>query len=64
MGMFYMTQGIELGLCNNLERWDGEGDGRQAQEEGTHIYLWLIHVDVWPTKPTKFWKAIILQLKK
>ena len=21
-------------LCNNLEGWDGEGDGREVQEEG------------------------------
>ena len=34
MGMFYMTQGIELGLCNNLEGWNGEEDGREIQEEG------------------------------
>ena len=26
------------------------------------MYTWLIHVDVWQ-KPTKFCKAIILQLK-
>ena len=31
--------------------------------EGTYVYLWLIHVDIWQ-KPTKFCKAIILQLKK
>ena len=46
-------------LCNNLERWDGDEDGGA---EGTYVYLWLIHVDVWK-KPTKFCKAIILQLK-
>ena len=34
MGMFYMTQGIELGLCNNLEGWNGEGGGMEVQEEG------------------------------
>ena len=42
-----------LGLCNNQEGWDGEG---------THVYPWLIHVDVWQ-KPTQFCKSIILQLK-
>ena len=31
-------------------------------KEGTYVYLWLIHVDVWE-KPTQFCKAIILQLK-
>ena len=30
--------------------------------EGTYVYLWLIHVDIWQ-KTTKFCKAIILQLK-
>ena len=30
--------------------------------EGTQIYLWLIHVDVWQ-KPTQCCRAIILQLK-
>ena len=36
--------------------------GRQLRREGTYIYLWLIHVDVWQ-KPTQYCKAIILQLK-
>ena len=30
--------------------------------EGTWVYLWLIHVDVWQ-KPIQYCKAIILQLK-
>ena len=30
--------------------------------EGTYIYIWMTHVDVWQ-KPTQFCKAIILQLK-
>ena len=30
--------------------------------EGTYVYLWLFHVDVWQ-KPTQFCQAIILQLK-
>ena len=32
------------------------------KREGTHVSLWLIHVDVWQ-KPTHHCKAIILQLK-
>ena len=48
---------LKQGICNNLEGWDGEGDWR----EGTYIYLWLIHIDIWQ-KTTKFWKAVILQL--
>ena len=30
--------------------------------EGTYVYLWLIHADVWQ-KPTQYCKAVILQLK-
>ena len=44
-------------LCDNLEQWDGVGDGREVQDRGdiyiyiyiyihTHTYLWLIRVDV------------------
>ena len=50
-------------FCDNLEGWDGAGDGRKVQEEGDYEYLWLIRVDVWK-RPTQFRKAIILQLKK
>ena len=37
--------------------------GGRFRREGTYVYLWLIHVDIWQ-KPTQFCKAIILQLKK
>ena len=37
---------INQGLCINLDRWDGEGDGREVQKGGIHVYLWLIHVEV------------------
>ena len=40
--------------------WVGGWSGRGR--EGTSVYLWLIHVDVWQ-KPAQYWKAIILQLK-
>ena len=43
-------------LCDNLAGWGGMGGGR----EGTYVYLWLIHFDVWPKQHGK---AIILQLK-
>ena len=33
---------LKQGLCDNLEGWVGEGDGR----EGTWVYQWLILVDV------------------
>ena len=30
-------------LCNNQAGRDGAGCGREVQERGTCIYLWLIH---------------------
>ena len=39
-----------------------EGGRKEAQEEGTYVYLWLIHVDVWQ-KPTQNYKALTLQVK-
>ena len=36
--------------------------GGSFKREETHVYLWLIHVDVWQ-KRTQFCKAIILHLK-
>ena len=53
---------LKQGLCINLEGWDGEGDGKEVQREGIHVYLWLIRVEVWQ-KTTHFCKAIILHLK-
>jgi len=50
-------------ICDNLKGWDGVGCGRRFKREGTYIYLWLIHVDVW-TKSTQYCKAIILQFKQ
>jgi len=41
----------------------GREMGQRFKREGTYAYLWQIHADVWQ-KPTKFCKAIILQLKK
>ena len=37
---------IKQGFCDNLEGWDGEGDGREVQERGDRVYLWLILIDV------------------
>ena len=36
--------------------------GGRFKREGTYVYLWLMHVDVWQ-KPTQYYKAITLQLK-
>jgi len=49
-------------LWDNSEGWSKEGSERGVQDGGTHVYLWLIHVDVWE-KPLQYCKAIILQLK-
>ena len=49
-------------LWDNAEGWGGKGGGRQAQDGGTHVYQWLIHVDVWQKSP-QYCKVIILQLK-
>ena len=40
----------------------GREMGGRFKREGTYVYLWLIHVDIW-RKTTKLCKAIILQLK-
>ena len=36
--------------------------GGRVKREGTYVYLWLLHVNIWQ-KPTQYCKAIILQLK-
>ena len=35
--------------------WGGEA-GRRFKREGTYVYLWLIHADVWQ-KPTQYCKS-------
>ena len=49
-------------LWDNLEGWGGEGGERGFRMGGTHVHLWLIHVDVWQTPP-QYCKVIIVQLK-
>ena len=58
----YNTGSSNSVLCDNLEGWDGMGNGREIQEWGTSVYLWLIHVNVWQ-KLTQYCKTIILLLK-
>ena len=41
----------KLVLWDNPEGWGGEGGGRRVQDGGTHVQLWLIHVDVWQKPP-------------
>ena len=40
-------------LWDNLEGRGGEGGERGFRIRGTHVYLWLIHVDVWQ-KPSQY----------
>ena len=43
------------------EGWGGEGGGRGFRM-GTHVHLWLIHVDVWQKSP-QYCKVASLQFK-
>ena len=47
--MIYDARNPKPMLCDNLEGWvGGEGGEKGVQEgKGTHVYLWLTHVDVW-----------------
>ena len=45
--------------CDSLEGFEVGG---RLKKKGAHVYLWLIHVEIWQ-KPTQYFKAIILQLK-
>ena len=47
----------KLVLWDNAEGWGREGDGRGAQDGGTHVYPWQIHVSVWQ-KPSQYVKKL------
>ena len=57
-----MKQGVRAGALEQL-RWMGWG-GRWTgvQDGGTHVHLWLTHVDVWQ-KPPQYCKVISFRLK-
>ena len=59
----HITQGAQI-WCSVITQRGGMGwdVGGRFKKEGTYVYLWLIHGDVWQ-KPTQYCKAIILQLK-
>ena len=42
---------LKQGLCINLRGGMGREMGVRLKREGTYVYLWLIHDDVWQ-KPT------------
>ena len=50
--MLYGVGSSSLVLADNLEGSGWEMEGR-LKREGTYVYLWLIHVDVWQ-KPTQY----------
>ena len=51
----------KLELWDYSEGWGGEGGGKWVQNGG-HMHLCLIHINVWP-KPSQYCKVIILQFK-
>ena len=51
----------KLVLWDKPEGWGTEGGERVVQDGGTHVYLWLIHVDVWG-KPSQYCKVTILYI--
>ena len=50
--------------CSGTSQRDlvGREVGEGFRMEETHVYLWLILVDIWQ-KPSQYCKVIILQLK-
>ena len=58
MGICCMTQGTQMGtLYQPTGVWMGREVEGRFKKEGTHVYLWLINVDVWQ-KPTQYCKEI------
>ena len=51
---------LKQGLCINLDRWDGEGDGREVQK-GRDICITVANSCRGLTEIAKFYKAIIIQ---
>ena len=60
MRICYMAQQTQTGSVSTYR----DGMGREmSKQEGTYVYMWLTHGEVWQ-KTAKFCKAIILQYKK
>ena len=57
-----MTQEAQPSALDNLEGWDGEGNGREAQEGGD-ICIRMADYIVERRKRTQHCEAIIFQLK-
>ena len=60
--MLYEAESSNSVLYDNLEDGLGWEVGGKFKKEGTYVYLWLTHVDVWQ-KPMRYCKAITPQLK-
>ena len=50
----------KLVLWDSPEGWGGEEREGGVQDGGTHVHLWLIHVNVWQNPP-QYCKVVILQ---
>ena len=61
--LLYDSENSKWGSVTTQKAGMGRKAGGMFKREGTNVYLWLIHVDVWQ-KPTQFCKAIILQFTK
>ena len=60
--LMHETGHSKLVHWDNPEGWDGEGGRRvEGLDWGTHLHLWLIHINVWQ-KP-QYCKVIGCQLK-
>ena len=55
----YVARNPKPVLCDRLEGWDGEGDGRGVQEGGDLCIPNEIHVVMWQN-PSQYYKVIIL----
>ena len=59
-----MMQGAQIqGSVTTYRGGMGWELGRRFKREGTYVYIWPIHVDVWQ-KPTQCCESVILQLKR
>ena len=52
------SRALKASALGQPEGWGGEG-GKRIQDGGTHVYLWLIHVNVWQKLP-QYCKVISL----
>ena len=60
--LLYNSRNSNWGSATTERGRKGWEVAESFKKEGTYVYLWLIHVDVWQ-KPTHCCKVIILQLK-